>query len=178
MVVDTAPAVRPEAVPVMFVPTNALGVPRAGVTKIGEVLRTTEPVPVEEVTPVPPFATGSVPETPVVNGKLVQLAKLPEVGVPSTGVVNVGEFIVGELLNTRLPVPVDIDVPEPPLAIGKIPVTPVVKGKPVVLVKTPEVGVPRRGVIRVGEVLNTTEPVPVDVVTPVPPLVTAKVPVT
>jgi hypothetical protein len=102
------------------------------------VLRTTEPVPVDVVTPVPPFVTGSVPVTPVVNGKLVQLAKLPEDGVPNTGVTNVGEDKLGELLNTSEPVPVDIDVPEPPLAIGKIPVTPVVKGKPVTLVKVPD----------------------------------------
>ena len=32
------PILRPEAVPVMFVPTKAVGVPRAGVTKVGEVL--------------------------------------------------------------------------------------------------------------------------------------------
>jgi hypothetical protein len=46
------------------------------------------------------------------------------------------------------------------------------------LVNTPEVGVPRRGVTNVGDVLNTLLPEPVDVVTPVPPLATAKVPAT
>jgi hypothetical protein len=40
-----------------------LGVPNAGVTKVGEVLRTTLPEPVDVVTPVPPFATGKVPVT-------------------------------------------------------------------------------------------------------------------
>ena len=45
----------------MFVPTSAEGVPNAGVTKVGLFDRTTLPVPVEEVTPVPPFATGKVP---------------------------------------------------------------------------------------------------------------------
>lgn len=34
------------AVPVMFVPTSAEGVPRAGVTRVGEVARTLSPVPV------------------------------------------------------------------------------------------------------------------------------------
>jgi hypothetical protein len=57
-------------------------------------------------------------------------------------------------------------------------VTPVVKGKPVKLVATPEVGVPSKGVTNVGDVDNTLLPEPVDVVTPVPPLATARVPVT
>jgi hypothetical protein len=34
------------------------GVPRAGVTSVGELLRTTEPVPVDVVVPVPPEVTG------------------------------------------------------------------------------------------------------------------------
>jgi len=44
--VVTLPAVRPEAVPVMFVPTKAEGVPSAGVTRVGEVASTLLPVPV------------------------------------------------------------------------------------------------------------------------------------
>ena len=54
---DAAPAVKLAPVPVIFVPTNALGVPKAGVTKVGEVAKTTEPLPVVAVTlsaPVPP----------------------------------------------------------------------------------------------------------------------------
>jgi hypothetical protein len=47
-----------------------------------------------EVAPVPPLATGKVPVTPVVNGSPVQLVKVPELGVPSTGVVKVGEVNV------------------------------------------------------------------------------------
>lgn len=66
--------------------------------------------------------------------------------------------------------------PVPPLAIGSVPVTPVVRGKPVRLVATPLVGVPSKGVTRVGEVALTVAPVPVLVVTPVPPLATASVP--
>jgi hypothetical protein len=61
--VVTLPAVKPAAVPVMFVPTKAEGVPRAGVTSVGLLLKTTDPVPVLLVTPVPPLATGSVPLT-------------------------------------------------------------------------------------------------------------------
>ena len=40
----------------------------SGVTSVGELLRTTLVVPVEVVTPVPPFATGNVPLTPVAKG--------------------------------------------------------------------------------------------------------------
>lgn len=65
----------------------------------------------------------------------------------------------------------------PPFAIGSVPVTPVVKGKPVALVKVADVGVPKIGVTNVGLVDNTTSPVPVLVVTPVPPEATGKVPV-
>jgi hypothetical protein len=68
--VVTVPAVSPAAVPVIFVPTKALGVPRSGVTKTGEFESTTFVVPVLVVTPVPPLATASVPATvtaPVVD---------------------------------------------------------------------------------------------------------------
>ena len=67
--VVTLLAVKAVAVPVMFVPTNADGVPRAGVTKVGLFDSTTFVVPVEDVTPVPPLATARVPArvtTPVV----------------------------------------------------------------------------------------------------------------
>ena len=47
--VVTLPAVKPAAVPVMFVPTRAVGVPNAGVTNVGEVARTGAPVPVAVV---------------------------------------------------------------------------------------------------------------------------------
>ncbi len=48
-------------VPVLKLPDA--GVPRAGVTNVGLVERTTDPVPVEVVTPVPPLNTGRVPVT-------------------------------------------------------------------------------------------------------------------
>jgi hypothetical protein len=47
------------------------------------------------------------------------------------------------------------------LATGNIPVTPVVKGKPVADVKTKVEGVPKLGVTKVGEVAKTAEPLPV-----------------
>ena len=51
--VVTLPAVSPAAVPVIFVPTRVDGVPRLGVTKVGELEKTKLPVPVApvEVTP-------------------------------------------------------------------------------------------------------------------------------
>ena len=100
---------------------------------------------VVDVDPVPPLAIGKVPVTPVVSGSPVQLVKVPEEGVPKTGVVSVG--LVDK---TTLPEPVEVVTPVPPLATGKVPVTPVVKGNPVQLVKVPEDGVPKTGVVSVG----------------------------
>jgi hypothetical protein len=124
------------------------------------------------VRPVPPFAIGRVPVTPVVKGKPVALVNVADVGVPKTGVTS-----VGEVDNTLLPEPVEVVTPVPPLATGKVPVTPVVNGSPVKLVATPEAGVPSAGVTSVGDVESTTEPVPVLVVTPVPPFATGRIPV-
>src|ERR1700692_3983044 len=52
----------------------------------------------------------------------------------------------------------------PPFATGRMPVTPVVSGKPVTLVITPDAGVPSAGVTKVGELASTTFPDPVDAV--------------
>jgi len=61
------------------------------------------------------------------------------------------------------------EAPVPPLAMGNMPVTPVVSGSPVVLTKLPDVGVPNNGVVNTGDVDKTTLPDPVEVVTPEPP---------
>ena len=167
------PAVNPTAVPVRLVATPEVGVPRIGGTKVGLVDNTLLPEPVLVVTPVPPLATGNVPVTPVVNGKPVKFVATPEVGVPSKGVTS-----VGLVARTLLPLPVLVVTPVPPFATGKIPVTPVVRGRPVKFVAVPLVGVPNIGVTKVGLVDNTAFPLPVLVVTPVPPLATGSVPVT
>lgn len=99
---------------------------------------------------------------------------VPEVAVGAIGV----PVKVGDALNTVEPVPVEVVTPVPPLATGRVPVTPVVKGKPVHEVSVPLEGVPSAGVTNVGLVLNTTLPDPVEVVTPVPPLATGRVPET
>ena len=79
---------------VQFVKVPLDGVPKIGVTKVGLVDNTVFPVPVDEVTPVPPFATGRVPVTPVVNGKPVILVATPLAGVPNAGVTKVGDKLV------------------------------------------------------------------------------------
>ena len=123
------------------------------------------------VCPVPPLPIGRDPVTPVVSGSPVAFVSTSAEGVPSAGVTS-----VGEVERTTDPVPVDVVTPVPPLRTGSVPVTPVVSGKPVALVRTRAVGVPSAGVTSVGDVERTVEPVPVDVVTPVPPLATASVP--
>jgi len=190
--VVTLPAVRPEAVPVMFVPTKADGVPRAGVTKVGELAKTKAPLPVSSDTAEAKFAELGVPKnvatpvpkplTPVLIGKPVALVKVPEAGVPKAGVTR-----VGLLANTKAPEPVSSVTAEARLALDGVPrnvatpvprpETPVEIGRPVRLVAVPEAGVPNAGVTNVGEFDNTTLPVPVEAVTPVPPLATPKVPV-
>jgi hypothetical protein len=116
--VVTLPAVRPAAVPVMFVPTSAEGVPRAGVTSVGLVANTNAPVPVSSVTAVRRFALEGVarkvatpvprPETPVEIGKPVALVKVADDGVPRAGVTK-----VGEVANTAEPLPVSsVKAPE------------------------------------------------------------------
>ena len=71
--------------------------------------------------PVPPLAIASNPVA-FATGMLVQLLRLPEVGVPSSGVTS-----VGEVLSTVEPVPVEVPTPVPPLATGRMPVTLVVR---------------------------------------------------
>jgi hypothetical protein len=178
--------------PVAFVKVAAEGVPKSGVTKAGDVANTADPVPVSSVKAERRLALEGVakkvatpvakPLIPVLTGKPVALVKVAEAGVPRVGVTK-----VGELANTKAPEPVSSDIAEARLADDGVPrnvatplprpETPVEIGKPVKLVATPEAGVPNAGVTSVGEFDNTTEPVPVELVTPVPPLATGRVPV-
>ena len=104
--------------PVQLVNVPLVGVPRMGVTSVGDVERTLEPDPVEVVTPVPPLATASVPVTPVDSGKPVQLVSVPLVGVPRMGVTS-----VGDVARTFAPDPVEVVTPVPPLATASVPAT-------------------------------------------------------
>jgi hypothetical protein len=86
-------------------------------------------------------------------------------------VVKTGESTVGAVPKTTAPVPVSPVTAAAKFAVEGVarkaptfdpsPVTPVEMGKPVALVRTPLAGVPSAGVTRVGEVANTTAPVPV-----------------
>ena len=103
----------------------------------------------------------------------VKLNEVP-VAAPIIGVTK-----VGVLANTKEPVPVSSDKVANKLALVGVakkvatpvpkPLTPVVIGNPVALVKVTEVGVPNIGVTKVGLVDNTKLPEPVELVTPVPP---------
>jgi hypothetical protein len=130
-------------------------------------------------------------ETVVQDGKpepeLVSTCPLvPAAPARVKAVVKLADAIVGavRVLLVSVSVPVYVAIlaaakvvwPVPPLAIGKVPVTPVDKGKPVAFVSVALVGVPKIGVTNVGLVDNTVLPEPVEVVTPVPPLATANVP--
>ncbi len=68
---------------------------------------------------------------------------------------------VAQVASPRQNVVDDALVPLFRLVTGKLPVTPVVSGRPVALVKTAALGVPSAGVVSVGEVERTTSPVPV-----------------
>ena len=149
--------------------------PRTGVTSVGEVASTSAPLPVgvaasAVATPAPS------PLTPVLTGKPVAFVNVAAEGVPRFGVLRVGVVKVGELESTTAPLPVEVVLPVPPLATASVPVTPVDNGKPVAFVNVAAEGVPRAGVVKVGDVASTTAPLPVDVVPPVPPLATASVP--
>ena len=73
--------------PVTFDMTPETGVPSAGETNVGKLERTTEPAPVEVVTPVPPLATANVPES--VTAPLVAVLGVSPV-VPALNVVTPG----------------------------------------------------------------------------------------
>lgn len=97
--VVTDPAVKPAAVPVIFVPTRADGVPRLGVTKVGLVARTTEPVP--EVVPavrLPPLVVATTGTLAPMFVVMVAGEIVANVAVP----VNVGPADIAKVL----PVPV------------------------------------------------------------------------
>jgi hypothetical protein len=97
------PAIKPTAVPVAFVATRTEGVPKLGVTKVGDVANTNEPVPVSSVTAARKLVDEGVPKnvatpvprpaTPVLIGRPVALIRsawptVPSVGFVITGLVN------------------------------------------------------------------------------------------
>ena len=101
--------------------------PKTGVTKVGEVAKTAEPLPVSSVKAAARLAELGVaknvatfvprPDTPVLMGKPVAFVNVAKEGTPRLGVTSVGEFD-----NTTLVVPVLVVTPVPPLATPKVPV--------------------------------------------------------
>jgi hypothetical protein len=79
---------------------------------------------------------------------------LPEVTVPEP----VG---VAQTPSPRQKVEEEASVPEFKFVTGRLPVTPVVNGRPVAFVSVTALGVPRFGVVRAGDDERTTAPVPV-----------------
>ncbi len=162
--------------PVRFVATPLEGVPRAGVTSVGDVANTTAPVPVSPVTAAAKLAVDGVarnvatpvpsPEIPVDTGNPVALVSVAADGVPRLGVVR-----VGDVPKTKAPVPVSSVTAEIRFALDGVarnvatpvpkPETPVEIGRPVPFVSVTADGVPRFGVVSVGEVAKTTLPLPV-----------------
>jgi len=99
------------------IPTDAFKLATATVpVNVGLADKTTDPVPVDDVTPVPPFATASSPVAwPI--GRLVKDAPEPEKVVAVTVPVNVGLAD-----KTTDPLPVDDVTPVPPFATASSPV--------------------------------------------------------
>lgn len=97
--------------PVALVSVAADGVPRSGVTRAGDVANTAAPEPVSFVSAAARLAEVGVaknvaipepsPLIPVETGSPVTLVNVPELGVPRTGVTN-----VGDVAKTSAPVPV------------------------------------------------------------------------
>jgi len=97
--------------PVALVSVADVGVPRMGVTSVGEVANTFAPLPVSSVNTVARLALLGVarnvatpearPDTPVDMGRPVMFVAMPEDGVPSAGVTS-----VGDVANTLAPEPV------------------------------------------------------------------------
>jgi hypothetical protein len=177
----TPSAVEVEAVipatgsPVQLVSVPLEGVPKTGVTRVGEVAKTREPVPVSFVTAEIRLALEGVARnvaTPVpkslipASGRPVALVRVAAEGVPRSGVTR-----AGEVAKTAAPVPVSfvsaearfalVGVPKKVATPVPSPETPVLIGSPVALVRVPDVGVPKIGVTKVGEVAKTRAPLPV-----------------
>lgn len=162
--------------PVALVSVADEGVPNAGVTNVGLVAKTKEPVPVSSVTAAIKFEEEGVakkvatpvpkPLMPVATGRPVALVNVADDGVPKAGVTS-----VGLVANTNEPLPVSSVTAAAKLAEEGVakrvatpvpnPLMPVDTGSPVALVRVTEEGVPSAGVTSVGLVDITTLPVPV-----------------
>jgi len=115
-------------------------------------------------TPVPPLATARVPAKVTVPDDVIGPPLVVSPVVPpltSTLVTVPAPAGVAQAPSPRQKVDADAEVPLFRLVTGRLPVTPVLNGKPVALVNVALVGVPKMGVTKVGEVANTFAPLPV-----------------
>jgi len=144
--------------PVALVRLTDVGVPRAGLTRVGLVANTNEPLPVSSVTAaaklaldgVPSHVATPAPRPPILLGVMpVQFDKLPLLGVPRAP-LNVTNAPAEPTLTARA---VRTLVP--------VPIRPVEIGRPVAFVSVSAVGVPSAGVTSVGDVARTMLPEPV-----------------
>ena len=106
------------------------------------------------VRPVPPLATPSVPANVIVPelviGPPLVVRPVDPPDTPTDETVPELAAGVAHVPSPRQKVVLDADVPLLRLVTGRLPVTPVVNGRPVALVSTPLAGVPSAGVIIVG----------------------------
>jgi hypothetical protein len=152
------PVAEPEITPPIFVKVQLLkipdaGVPKAGVTRVGDVANTKFPEPVDVVIAESKLALEGVanhvaipvpkPDMPDDTGKPVQFVNVPDVGVPNIGVINVGEVV-----NDIAPEPLTLAAKAVATPVPN-PLIPVEMGRPVQLVNTPALGVPNAGVVKV-----------------------------
>ena len=132
------------------------------------------PVPATEETDPPPVpAPMAVRKSAALKDDTV-LSALNRGNVTALGLLMMNRFAPSVVAPKFVRAVAAVVAAEPPLAMGSVPVTPVVRGRPVAFVSVPEVGVPKIGVTSVGLVDRTTLPVPVEVVTPVPPEATGR----
>ena len=89
------------AVPVMFVPTSALGVPSAGVTSVGLVARTLLPVPVLVTLTTFLLASSAKAVEAVRPDKVVVPLALSVVNAPAAGVVPPIEIPLSDAVDVR-----------------------------------------------------------------------------
>jgi hypothetical protein len=159
--------------PVQLVRVPELGVPRAGVTNVGDVAKTKAPEPVSSETAVASCAEVAV--NVLLDKFIVLLVSVSVVALPTKVSVEVGnvsvpvltiELItgvvkVGDVPKTSAPEPVSpvtaaakfalLGVAKNVATLAPNPLTPVEMGNPVQLVKVPEVGVPNAGVTNVND---------------------------
>jgi hypothetical protein len=104
--------------PVALVNVPLAGVPNTGATKVALSLNTLLPVPVKDVTPVPPLATDKLPVVPAMIGNPVALVNVTLAGVPRTAPApNVATPVTPRVVENAPDVPVSAPVTAAPAGV-------------------------------------------------------------